>query len=135
MSLIGGIASGSSPEVIPLRPSQEAAGSVLSITVIEISPRPRVLITCTLAPIAAAFAPAPTMRMSLSLTAPPQTGVRVGDSDALGPAARGSAITSPFWSGLKEIALLRARSPLVSTARSSVLSSTIRSTRFISISA
>jgi hypothetical protein len=65
--LIGGIASGSSPEVIPLRPSQEAAGSVFSITVIEISPRPRVLIVCTFAAIAAALAPAPTMRMSLSL--------------------------------------------------------------------
>ncbi len=67
-SLIGGIASGSSPEVIPLRPFQEAAGSVFSITVIEISPSPRLLITWTLAPIAAALAPAPTMRMSLSLT-------------------------------------------------------------------
>src|SRR3954454_7923773 len=66
-SLPGGIASGSSPEVIPLRPSQEAAGSVFSITVIEISASSRVLIVCTLAASAAALAPAPTMRMSLSL--------------------------------------------------------------------
>src|SRR3954452_5062593 len=66
-SLVGGIASGSSPEVIPLRPSQEAAGSVFSITVIEISARPSVLIVWTLAASAAALAPAPTTRRSLSL--------------------------------------------------------------------
>src|SRR3954454_16834531 len=65
-SLTGGIASGSSPEVIPLRPSQEAAGWVFSITAIEISASPSVLIVCTLAASAAALAPAPTTRMSLS---------------------------------------------------------------------
>ena len=52
MSLIGVTASGSSPEVIPLRPSQEAAGSVPSTILRRIGPRPRRLRTWTLVAIA-----------------------------------------------------------------------------------
>ncbi len=116
MSLIGVTASGSSPEVIPLRPSQEAAGSVPSTILTLIGPSPRRLSTWTLVAIPAAFAPAPTI-------------------EQVGRGQHGSAITSPLRSGLKEIALLRMRSARLSTGRSSTSVKTVRRTRFISISA
>src|SRR4051794_13508349 len=80
MSLIGVTASGSSPEVMPLRPFQEAATSVPSITSIEISARPRLLAMWTLAAIPAALAPAPTTIRSYSDIG---VGPRLGDDEAM----------------------------------------------------
>jgi hypothetical protein len=70
MSLIGGIASGSSPEVIPLRPNHDAASSVASTIVSANGPAPSVLSAWTFAASAVAFAPAPTTSRSILPFAP-----------------------------------------------------------------
>ena len=116
MSLIGVTASGSSPEVIPLRPSQEAAGSVPSTIFRLIGPRPSWL-------------------SDVDLGRDPRRLGAGADDQQVGLAHHGSAITSPLRSGLKEIALLRIRSARLSTGRRSTSEKTVRSTRFISISA
>src|SRR5215470_445286 len=92
MSLIGVTASGSSPEVIPLRPSQEAATSVPSTIVSEIGPRPRRLIQWTLLAIAVALAPAPTISRSASLTfSAPSTDIVLGRRQGLRGRGAGAA--------------------------------------------
>src|SRR5215475_9716115 len=85
-SLIGVTASGSSPEVMPLRPFQEAATSVPSITLIEMSARPRLLKAWTLVAIPAAFAPAPTTIRSCSGIG---AGPGLGDDEAVVGGAEG----------------------------------------------
>ena len=136
MSLIGVTASGSSPEVIPLRPSQEAAGSVPSKIFTRRSAEAEPVDAWDLGRDRGrlgAGADDQDVADFAHCVISPQAAARVELRGRLTP--RRSAITRALRSGLKEIALLRMPSARSSAGCRSTIASTVRSTRFISISA